>query len=95
LYVIAGEPEWDMNDVRAVTPAEIAADLLELPYAVSWVTPGVRQARCLEAEAAGFRSVLTLIDPAAVLASNADVASGVYINAGATIGAFVTLVSPA
>ena len=91
LYVIAGEPEWNMQGVQAVSSAAVAAELLELPYVVPWVTPGLRHAKCLDAESKGFRNPVTLIDPGAVIASNSDVGSGVYVNAGATVGAYASL----
>jgi sugar O-acyltransferase (sialic acid O-acetyltransferase NeuD family) len=90
-YVLASEPEWDMLGLQAVGISELTAEMLTVPYVLPWVTPGLRQAKCLAAEAVGFTSILTLIDPAAVVASNAQVDPGVYLNAGVTIGAYAHL----
>jgi sugar O-acyltransferase (sialic acid O-acetyltransferase NeuD family) len=54
-------------------------------------TPAHRHAAHQDAQRRGFGPLATLIDPSAVVASSAAIGSGVYINAGCTIGGAVTL----
>ena len=91
LTVIAGQPEWDLNGLQPVAPPDVAPEFLGLPFAVPWVTPGERYARFHMARNTGFRNPLTLIHPAAVVATTATIDEGVFLNSGATVGAKVQL----
>lgn len=90
--VLTGPPEWDLQGVEVLCEEHnIGAGLLALPVVVPWVTPSRRIDRVDRATQAGFSAFETLVDPTAVLASNATLGQGVFINAGAIIGADVMI----
>ena len=86
-----GEPEWDMRGLDVRSLSGIDPEMLAAAFAIPWVTPGYRQLRMRAARAAGFSDFGTLVDPAAVIASSADIGPGVYANSGVAIGAFAQL----
>ncbi|MBL8894966.1 MAG: acetyltransferase [Rhizobiales bacterium] len=85
--VITGELEWDLSGLPVEPLRAVAADLLPIPVAIPWVTPGLRFARWRHALDIGFSRQAGLVDPSAVIASSVRLGEGIYINAGATIGA--------
>jgi acetyltransferase-like isoleucine patch superfamily enzyme len=89
--IIAGEPEWDMASIPIAPISAAPPELATLPVVIPWVTPGFRFARRRLAFEAGLARSGSLIDPSAVIASTANIGTGVYINACATIGAHTSL----
>ena len=89
--VIAGELEWDLSGLPVEPIRIVPADLLSVPVAIPWVTPGLRLARWRRAGEMGLSTPASLVDPSAVIAANAKLGRGIYINACATIGAHASL----
>lgn len=90
--VLTGKPEWDIEGVDAVcNQDEIGVEWLSLRVVVPWVTPALRHDRMDSAKQAGFRRFDPVIDPSAVVASNARIGLGVFVNAGSVIGAYASL----
>ena len=89
--ILTGELEWDLTGLPVEpTPAPPPA-LLSLPVAIPWVTPGLRFARWRLALETGFSEPASLVDPSAVIAATARLATGIYINSCASIGAHASL----
>ncbi|MFO0993138.1 MAG: acetyltransferase [Hyphomicrobiales bacterium] len=89
--VITGELEWDLADLPIEPVRAVPTDLLPVPVAIPWVTPGLRFARWRHALGTGFARQARLVDPGTILASSTRLGQGIYINAGATIGAHAHL----
>jgi hypothetical protein len=86
--IVTGPAEWDMAGIGPVIPADdIPVELRGVPFVVPWVAPGWRRERTELAIRAGLRPVQMLADPTAVLPRALTTGSGVYVNAGAVIGA--------
>ncbi|MCM2268857.1 MAG: acetyltransferase [Thermoanaerobaculia bacterium] len=86
-----GEPEWDLDGLTPIAVAALSPAQLALPAAVPWVTPGLKWAKVAAALELGFATFPCLIDPAASRARTAELAAGVFLNAGATVGAYAVL----
>ena len=71
-----------MIDVAEITQAHIA-----LPTVIPLFGPGRRQSALNDALRLGFGEFATLVDPTAIVAMSAQLEDGVYVNAGATLGA--------
>lgn len=91
LAVLAGEPEWDLAGLTPIVPEMIASPQLTLPAAVPWVTPGLKWNKVRLALDIGFSIFPSLADIHSSCARSAQLAAGVYLNAGAAVGAFARL----
>ena len=69
---------------------ELSPELLALPFAVALITPAHRRSAIADAHARGFREIVSLVDPTALVARTATLGPGAYVNAGAIIAAGVT-----
>lgn len=86
-----GAPEWDMSGLDPVTADDLQSEQLELPVAIPWVTPGLKWQKHREACGLGFSRFPAIIDSYSSLARSAAVGDGVFLNGGATVGAFAVL----
>lgn len=66
---------------------ELSTGIRNLPFLIPLFTPGNRQAAADEAKKLGFSRPYNLIDPTVAIPSTLNIATGVYINAGCTLGA--------
>jgi sugar O-acyltransferase (sialic acid O-acetyltransferase NeuD family) len=66
---------------------EAPRDWLGLPVLIPLLTPGFKKAIHAQAIEAGFAAFPAHTDPTAIIASSAQLAEGVLINAAATVGA--------
>ncbi len=89
--ILTGEAEWDLAGVTVVGAEDIDPRLLELPAAVAGLAPARRWQRAVAARATGSKDFPALVDPHASHARNAVLAPGVFLNAGATVGAYAEL----
>lgn len=71
---------------RVLTPGEMGAEVLRLPYLVPLFTPGHRQEAAREAARCGLRDPFSLIDPTAAAPRQFDLGPGSYINALCSLG---------
>lgn len=86
--IVTGPAEWDMDGIGPVYRWEdLPAELYSVPFAVPWIAPGWRRERVDAALRKGLSPIGLLSDPTAVLPRALTVGAGVYINAGAVIGA--------
>ena len=67
--------------------SDIDGELLRHPFVVPLFTPAHRRKAAAEAQARGFTTAASVVDPTAIVASSAVLGAGSYINAGAVIGA--------
>lgn len=84
-------PGWSMEGVSFIPAAEMAPGLLSERFFVPRNNPGLRKARLLWARDLGFRSIVSILDPEAIVAASASVGEGVFVNAGAVIAAQAVL----
>ena len=84
-------PGWSMEGVSFLAAPDIAPELLPARFFVPRNNPGLRKARLLWARELGFRSIVTILDPTAVIAASASVGEGVFVNAGAVIASQAVL----
>lgn len=90
--VLRETPEWSLQGMpRVVHEDEVSAQLSELPVAVPEVTPGLRKRKVDRLVELGFRAFPSIIDPTAVIPDALRLGRGVYVNAGAVLGAEVKL----
>ena len=89
--VITGELEWDLSGLPVEPVRNVPGELLSVPVAIPWVTPGLRLARWGLAREMGLSTPASLVDPSAVVAASAKLGRGIYINACATVGAHASL----
>lgn len=75
------------RDTPICAPDEVPPDLRVLPILVPLFTPGYRQKGAREADANGFATPTTLVDPTAVLPRAIALCEGTYINAACVLGA--------
>jgi hypothetical protein len=87
--VLIGEAEWDLRGRCVLLPENIQEQLLSHDCFVPRNNPGLRKVRVLKAQEFGFRSFLSIVDPTAVVSPAAALGSGVFVNAGAVMGAYV------
>jgi len=76
---------------KIIAVADMPRDLLALPFAIPLFSPANRRSAHLHAAALGATSFATLIDPTSILPRHLDVGQGVFVNAGAVIGAYSSL----
>lgn len=80
------------DDAGAVVDAAgLAPELRALPCFCPLFTPRNRYAAVAEATALGCAFSRPLVDPTAIVASNAAIGAGSFVNAGCVIGAFTVL----
>jgi sugar O-acyltransferase (sialic acid O-acetyltransferase NeuD family) len=84
-------PAWSMEGVTFLSAPEVTREMRSARFFIPRNNPGLRKARLLWARELGFRSLVTIIDPKAVVAASASVGQGVYVNAGAVIAAQAVL----
>lgn len=89
--VVTGALEWDLKGLPLEPVKTVPHTLLSVPVAVPWVTPGLRFTRWRLALEMGLSQRASLVDPSAIIAANAQLGSGIYINACAAIGAHACL----
>lgn len=89
--ILTGEIEWDLIGLPVEPTTAGSPDILSVPVAIPWVTPGLRHARWRLALEMGFTRPASLLDPSAVVAATAQFGSGLYINSCASIGAHAWL----
>lgn len=75
------------NPALSVPLARAGAALRDLPFIVPLFTPANRRAAVAEARAQGFATALSLIDPTVIRPRDLPQGKGLYVNAGAVIGA--------
>jgi hypothetical protein len=78
---------WLLDGVTPVDSAELTAGVLMLPFLAPFFTPANRQKVVREAFGVGFRSGFSLIDPTVPRPRSLVHGSGLYVNAGCTLGA--------
>lgn len=76
---------WLSADVRIVDEAALDDVLLRVPFIVVLFTPGHRRRAFEAAQARGFTSAATLVDPTSIVARSASIGSGTFVNAGGVI----------
>ena len=89
--VLLGPKEWDLAGTSPFQADGIAQDLLREGFFVTRNNPGLRKAKTLQARELGFSTLVTVVDPTAVISPTARLGSGVYVNAGAVIAAQAVL----
>jgi len=83
--VLLGPGEWNLSGASACQPHEIAIELLSGKFFVTRNNPGRRKEFTIKARDMGFSSLVTIVDPTAVISPTATIGAGVFINAGAVI----------
>ena len=76
-----------LEGVTAVGLAELTAETLGLPFLAPFFRPANRQKAVREAFAAGFGAGYSLIDPTVPQSRSLVHGTGLYVNAGCTLGA--------
>jgi sugar O-acyltransferase (sialic acid O-acetyltransferase NeuD family) len=76
-----------LEGVTPITPAQLTPEMLALPFLAPFFTPANRQTVVREALAAGFRTGHSLIDPTVPPSRSLVHGTGLYVNAGCTLGA--------
>lgn len=90
--VLTAEPEWSMSGITCVLQEdEVSPELTAVPVATPNIVPGTRKALAAKARAKGFRRFANVLDPTSVIASSVVTGLGIYVNAGAVIGATVKI----
>jgi UDP-3-O-[3-hydroxymyristoyl] glucosamine N-acyltransferase len=79
-------PDYALASERIVAAEAVGPGLERCPYLVPFFTPGHRFAARRDAEARGFDSPATIVDPTAAVARSVRIGPGSYVNAGAVIG---------
>ena len=90
--VLTGEPEWSMSGITCVLQEdEVSPELTAVPVTAPNIVPGTRKALAAQARGKGFRRFANVLDPTAVIATSVVTGLGLYVNAGAVIGATVKI----
>ena len=89
--ILTGVPEWDMSGLDPVAANGLHSAQLQLPVVIPWVTPGLKWQKHRVARGLGFSRFPAIIDSYSSLARSATVGDGVFLNGGATVGAFAAL----
>ena len=89
--VLLSQGEWNLAGVAPYLPDDMPADLLKESFFVTRNNPGQRKAKTETALRLGFRHLVTIVDPTAVVSSTAEIGTGVYINASAVVASQVVL----
>ena len=89
--VLLSQADWNLAGVAPYQPDDIPADLLTGNYFVTRNNPGQRKAKTEAARSLGFRHLVSIIDPTAVVSPTAEIGTGIYINAGAVVASQTVL----
>lgn len=89
--IAAGVRNWPGPDhlpegVPVVSPEDLAAEVLDLPFLVPLFRPEHRRRAAREAERLGFGRAFTLVDPSVVAPRRLEIGAGTYINVGVSLG---------
>jgi sugar O-acyltransferase (sialic acid O-acetyltransferase NeuD family) len=84
------EPSYLSGDARVLSPQDLDADLLALPFLVPLFTPGHRHQAADEAARWGLREPFTLVDCSVVIPRRLQLGAGSFINAGCSLGSAST-----
>lgn len=76
-----------LDGLIPMAPEELTAELLALSFLAPFFRPANRQKVARQAFAAGFRSGYSLIDPTVPQSRSLVHGTGLYVNAGCTLGA--------
>lgn len=76
-----------LTDKKLLVDEADLAKLLVLPFIIPLFTPGHRKAALAEANAKGYATPFSLIDPTSIVPEAALFGPGTYVNAGCTLGA--------
>jgi acetyltransferase-like isoleucine patch superfamily enzyme len=79
-------PDYALSPGRIVKAHDLDAAIRGCQYSVPFFTPGHRFAAHRDADARGFSSAATIVDPTAVVANSTTIGPGTYVNSAATIG---------
>jgi len=79
-------PSFALAADRVIESAQITRAHTNLPVVIPLFGPAHRQIALKDACRLGFAEFATLVDPTAIVASSTQMGSGVYVNAGATLG---------
>lgn len=82
---VPGE-SWVTGGLEVVEADDGTDDLRRCPIVVPLFTPGHRRLALEDAHARGFGEAVSIVDPTSVIASTTSVGTGVYVNAGCTVG---------
>ena len=89
--VLLDDAAWDLAGLSPHGAQDAPQELRAMNFFVPRNIPGLRKAATDTAGALGFSSLVTIIDPAAVLSPSAILSRGVYVNAGAVIASQTVL----
>ena len=87
-FVAGGDDDVEVPAVP-VDPDEIPASWLDLPVVIPVLTSSARRRLVAEAADRGFTRFPAVIDPTAIVADNAHLGEGSFVNAGAILAAHV------
>jgi sugar O-acyltransferase (sialic acid O-acetyltransferase NeuD family) len=76
-----------LEGVTPIAPTELTSEMLSLPFLAPFFSPANRQKVVREGFGVGFRSGFSLIDPTVPRSRSLVHGSGLYVNAGCTLGA--------
>ena len=79
-------PSYVTERVPLVEADALPEGLTSLPIVLPLFTPANREAALEDARRRGFARAETLVDPTSAVASSTRLGTGVYVNAGCTIG---------
>lgn len=85
------DPAYASDARKIVEVDHLTAALKSKPVAIPLITPVYRKNLFQWALKAGFTSFPALMDPTTIAAKSMQLGQGVYVNAGCTIGAAVTI----
>jgi sugar O-acyltransferase (sialic acid O-acetyltransferase NeuD family) len=89
--VAIGQPLWDVFGHQPHQPDAIPPLLLSVPFIVTRNNPAIRKKYFIHATELGFRDLVSLIDPTAVVPPSTTFGAGCYVNAGGVLGGQCTL----
>jgi sugar O-acyltransferase (sialic acid O-acetyltransferase NeuD family) len=82
---------YSLDPASVIEVAALTPELRHLPFLCPLFTPANRRIAVLEALALGLRPALAVVDSTAIVAGSSRLGEGVFIGAGAILGALVTL----
>lgn len=83
--VLLGPGEWNLEGLSPIDANGIPEELMSANFLVTRNNPGLRKAKIARAREMGFSSLVTIVDPTAVVSPTARLGRGVFVNAGAVI----------
>ena len=90
--ILTSPPLWSLRGIPVVLhPEEVSPLLLEFSVALCLVTPKAREEARQRAVSLGFTRFASVVDPTAIVPDGIYAGRGLFINAGATLGAEVEL----